>query len=121
MKILLGLLSALKELHAQGISHGDVYAHNIFLSADGTPVLSDFGSGFFAPSLEPSAELVELRAVGILAQELYVRMQPHEPRLKAAISALITNSREGTSTFEREESLLKATAQAMASESVSRS
>ena len=39
----LGLLSALESSHAQGVLHRDVKPGNVLLTADGRPVLTDFG------------------------------------------------------------------------------
>jgi serine/threonine protein kinase len=44
LDILLPILDALDAVHAQHILHLDVSAHNILLTADGTPVLIDFGA-----------------------------------------------------------------------------
>ncbi len=39
----LGILSALESSHAQGVLHRDVKPGNVLLTADGRPVLTDFG------------------------------------------------------------------------------
>jgi serine/threonine protein kinase len=36
--------SALEYMHARGICHGDVYAHNVLAAEDGTAVLCDYGA-----------------------------------------------------------------------------
>eukprot|EP00967_Tisochrysis_lutea_P152704 scaffold299782_cov33-Tisochrysis_lutea.AAC.2 len=69
-----GIASALAQLHRDGYSHGDMYAHNIMINnADGEPRLGDFGAAFCYKStsiaLEPF-EQIEVRAFGCLVEEL---------------------------------------------------
>lgn len=52
LQILHPLLDALAVIHAQGFVHRDVKPANIFVRADGTPVLLDFGSAREAMSGE---------------------------------------------------------------------
>lgn len=44
LNILAGIAAAAAHLHAHGISHGDLYAHNILTSEDGHALLGDFGA-----------------------------------------------------------------------------
>ncbi len=44
IRIALGIASAAEYLHAQGITHGDLYGHNILHGADGQALLGDFGA-----------------------------------------------------------------------------
>ncbi|KAJ3012125.1 UNVERIFIED_CONTAM: hypothetical protein HDU68_001357 [Siphonaria sp. JEL0065] len=45
--ILRGIASSALHLHARGISHGDLYAHNILVdNKTGFPVIGDFGAAF---------------------------------------------------------------------------
>jgi serine/threonine protein kinase len=76
--IVQGMLQVLTQLHAKGICHGDFYGHNILLQ-DGDESfrvkLSDFGAAFFYDKAAPYAELVqriEIRAFGVLVEELYI-------------------------------------------------
>jgi len=74
--LLVGLSQVLEKLHANGICHGDFYAHNILirLSADGIDVkLSDFGAAFFYDAASQYGSLVqrcEVRAFGVLIEEV---------------------------------------------------
>ncbi len=75
-----GIASAAEHLHARGIMHGDLYAHNILHGADGAALLGDFGAAsFFAPDDRPVAEAlqrIEVRAFACLLEELLVRSDP---------------------------------------------
>lgn len=77
LRIALGIASAAQQLHAQGISHGDLYAHNILHSGDGQALLGDFGAAsFFAPDDLPLAlglQRLEVRAFSCLLEELLER------------------------------------------------
>lgn len=65
-----GVAAAAEHLHARGIAHGDLYAHNTLVNAS-TALLSDFGAACIYGN-EPSLPLerIEVRAFGILLQEL---------------------------------------------------
>lgn len=77
IRLLLGIASAASHLHAQGIVHGDLYAHNILHAADGEALLGDFGAAsFFAPDDQPLAEAlqrIEVRAFACLLEEVLER------------------------------------------------
>ena len=66
-------------LHAQGLMHGDLYAHNLLWNGDAQQpqcVLSDFGAAsFYAPASAAAAALqrLEVRAYGCLLEELIER------------------------------------------------
>lgn len=71
--ILTGITQAAKHLHANGLMHGDLYAHNILWNADKV-VLSDLGGASFLPLDNPvlTQKLLKLeaRALAVLAEEL---------------------------------------------------
>lgn len=77
LRLALGIAAAAAHLHAQGIAHGDLYAHNILHLADGTALLGDFGAaspvdrGDAVQAL--ALERIEVRAFGCLLEELLVR------------------------------------------------
>ena len=53
--------SALAYLHANGVAHGDVYAHNMLAAPNGSTVLCDYGAAFFyPPEQRPLWEPVEV-------------------------------------------------------------
>lgn len=74
LKMALGVASAVLQLHERGITHGDLYAHNVLWCATGDCMLSDFGAAAFFPSdAGPALERIEVRAFGCLLEELVSR------------------------------------------------
>lgn len=74
--IVQNIASALQHLHANGIMHGDIYAHNILTDAEGHSVLGDFGaSSLYYPSNKHEAwrERVDVAGFGHLVAELVER------------------------------------------------
>ena len=73
----LGIACAARHLHAQGLMHGDLYAHNILHAGQGRALLGDFGAAsFFAPDKGEQAQALqqlEVRAFGCLLEELLTR------------------------------------------------
>lgn len=71
--ILKGITQAAEHLHAHGLMHGDLYAHNI-LCGDEKVVLSDLGGASFLPLHNPELKQkilkLEARALAVLAEEL---------------------------------------------------
>ncbi|MHC8318754.1 protein kinase [Pseudomonas sp. LB3P31] len=74
LRIAGGIASVAEHLHQQGITHGDLYGHNILYNAHGDCLLGDFGAASFhttADSFESGAlQRLEVRAFGILLGEL---------------------------------------------------
>ena len=70
----LGLTSAMRHLHDQGLMHGDFYGHNILCAPEGDARLGDFGAAsFFSKQDQTLAEglqRIEVRALGCLLEEL---------------------------------------------------
>jgi hypothetical protein len=67
------IASAAAHLHAQGILHGDLYAHNILATPTGEALLGDFGAASFFDAASPQAaglQRLEARAFGCLLEEL---------------------------------------------------
>ena len=87
-----GIASAACQLHAHGILHGDLYAHNILHHPDGGCLLGDFGAAsLFAPDTAIAAVLqgIEVRAFGVLLEELLERCDTPLPALRALASACL--------------------------------
>ena len=76
VRIASGIAGAVAHLHARGILHGDLYAHNI-LRHGGEALLGDFGAAsFFDATDGPAAaalQRIEARAFGCLLEELVAR------------------------------------------------
>jgi hypothetical protein len=77
LRITQGIAAAAAHLHARGILHGDLYAHNILVDHTGACLLGDFGAASFYPSspssIAPSLECLEVRAFGCLLEDLLDR------------------------------------------------
>lgn len=88
-----GIASAAAQLHARGILHGDLYAHNILWDGRGDCLLGDFGAASFLPlddrAQAQALQRIEVCAFGQLLQELLARCRP-EGGADAASLALLT-------------------------------
>ncbi|WP_431480482.1 leucine-rich repeat-containing protein kinase family protein [Pseudomonas thivervalensis] len=80
LRIAHGIASVAAHLHRQGITHGDLYGHNILCNDQGDCLLGDFGAASFhatADNLQTRAlQRIEVRAFGILLGELLARIEP---------------------------------------------
>lgn len=68
-----GVASGAAHLHANGVMHGDLYAHNILWNAKGECLLGDFGAASFLPrqqEFRQGLQHIEVRAFGCLLEEL---------------------------------------------------
>jgi hypothetical protein len=86
-----GIASAGAHLHARGILHGDLYAHNILATSAGNCLLGDFGAAcFFDSSSMMSTQLqrLEARAFACLLEELLEHCEPTASAIFHALSAL---------------------------------
>jgi Protein tyrosine and serine/threonine kinase/Leucine rich repeat len=79
LQIAIGICAAAAHLHAQGIMHGDLYAHNIMVNEINNSLLGDFGA---ASSYDLTDEItgsglerLEVRAFGCLLEDLLDRCQ----------------------------------------------
>ncbi|MFJ4142530.1 protein kinase [Pseudomonas sp. NPDC089734] len=77
LRLARSIASVTAHLHACGITHGDLYAHNILLQHNGNSLLGDFGAASFHPSPAQgmALERIETRAFGILLGELMARCE----------------------------------------------
>ncbi|MFZ4876989.1 leucine-rich repeat-containing protein kinase family protein [Janthinobacterium sp. Mn2066] len=104
-----GIASAVRQLHAHGILHGDLYGHNI-LHADGDAcLLGDFGAAsLFDPHSLQAARLqgIEARAFGILLGELIDHGNDYPPALPALRDACLQEDVLQRPRFEQIETML---------------
>ncbi len=74
-----GMAATARHLHAQGIMHGDLYAHNMLHARVGDAMLGDFGAASLYPADHAASstrfQRVEARAFGCLLEELLERIE----------------------------------------------
>jgi hypothetical protein len=86
LRLATGTAKAAAHLHARGLLHGDLYAHNtIWDRSTGESVLSDFGAAATLPAGEDGLALqrIEVLAWGVLLGELLDRSHDIDPDLRA--------------------------------------
>lgn len=76
-------------LHARGLQHGDLYAHNVLWDGrDGAAVLSDLGAAAFLPAGEATRWTpLDVRAFGLLLGEVLDRVDGEVPADLRALEA----------------------------------
>lgn len=74
MLVGLQMADALKQLHRNKVSHGDIYAHNIMVNFNYSVLFGDFGAathmGDWSDVHREAMESIEVRALGCLLQDL---------------------------------------------------
>jgi Protein tyrosine and serine/threonine kinase/Leucine rich repeat len=87
--VALGIARATEHLHACGILHGDLYAHNILHNSEGHGLLGDFGAASFLPvndtGMAQALQRIEVRAFGILLAELLAHCFESNNHAKQAV------------------------------------
>ena len=116
LTLALGIASAVTHLHRAGITHGDLYGHNILYCNDGRVLLGDFGAAsLFAPDTAQAAALqrLEVRAFGLLLEELLERCHAQQHPMLEALAGLTaaclqedTSARPHFAAIERKLSML---------------
>ncbi len=95
LNLAIGIASVAEHLHAQGVMHGDLYAHNILWDRQGNCLLGDFGAASFIPQqdthLAAALQRIEVRAFACLLEELLDRCDTsHETQhIVAALRILL--------------------------------
>ena len=90
-----GVGEAAAHLHASGVVHGDLYAHNVLWDGGSQARLSDFGAACFMPPGSTTdgrraLERIEVRAWGILLGELADRCPDTPEGLRTLQSACVS-------------------------------
>ncbi|MBD9461874.1 leucine-rich repeat-containing protein kinase family protein [Pseudomonas sp. Pdm06] len=88
LRIAHGIASVAAHLHHQGITHGDLYGHNILCNDQGDCLLGDFGAASFHATVDTvqtrALQRIEVRAFGILLGELLARIEPASSAVELA-------------------------------------
>ncbi|MDQ6976692.1 MAG: protein kinase, partial [Ghiorsea sp.] len=78
LSITRAIASAAAHLHQRGITHGDLYGHNILINDDSECILGDFGAAslyqHMDTQLSDAIEKIEVCAFGCLLEELLLRL-----------------------------------------------
>jgi len=89
LRIARDIASAMQHLHAQGILHGDLYAHNILWHPEDGGRLGDFGAAWMTGALDSAQarafQGLEMRAFGCLLEELLERCNDAPPQAVATL------------------------------------
>lgn len=91
LNIACGIAAVAEHLHAQGIMHGDLYAHNILWDDNGDCLLGDFGAASFLPQDAQQAaamQRIEVRAFACLLEELLDRCETTDAATVQALRVL---------------------------------
>lgn len=92
LRIAHGVASAARHLHAAGIQHGDLYAHNMLHDGQGKILLGDFGAASPLPEddtdLAEALQRIEVRAFACLLEELMERTIDIPPEASAIYTTL---------------------------------
>jgi hypothetical protein len=86
-KIAEDIAAAALQLHARGIMHGDLYAHNILIDNMPNSLMGDYGAASFYNKEDENAtriEQIESRAFGCLLDDLLTHLLPGEKHLPNA-------------------------------------
>jgi len=94
--VLKSVANAAAYLHSKGILHGDLYAHNTLMDAEGNTIFGDFGAATIYEStdniLVEQLEKIEVRSFGNMVDDLLgcVKMEDKESSVFLALQLLCT-------------------------------
>lgn len=90
LRIATGVAAATAHLHAHGLTHGDLYGHNVLWNEHGDCLLGDFGAASFYADAQTGVRLerLEVRAYGILLGELLERCDGMDRQTMAQFTEL---------------------------------
>ncbi|MDQ6960923.1 MAG: leucine-rich repeat-containing protein kinase family protein [Mariprofundaceae bacterium] len=95
------IASAAVHLHQAGITHGDLYGHNILINDAAHCLLGDFGAATFyhgmGAELSHAIERVEVRAFACLLEELLERVEDADDQAYAEIMAKLWSLQQASS------------------------
>lgn len=93
VKIATTVAAAAAHLHAAGILHGDLYAHNTLIDDTGNALTGDFGAATFYnttdPIAAPALQRIEVRAFGCLLDDLLHLCRHNEPDTRLVQLAIL--------------------------------
>jgi hypothetical protein len=100
-----GVVDAARHLHARGISHGDLYAHNLLWNGLGEAWLGDFGAASLLPDeldrpQRQAFERLEVLAFGHLLEEWLSRCPDAAPALHQLQAACVQAEPKDRPLFE---------------------
>lgn len=103
VRIAHGIASVAGHLHARGIMHGDLYAHNILHDGAGGALLGDFGAASLYDVNDRTRggrfERLEVRAFGYLLGELLERCESRSDALDALAAACLNEDIDARPSF----------------------
>jgi serine/threonine protein kinase len=74
LKIALSMADALRHLHENNVSHGDIYAHNTMVDKEANMLFGDFGAAsnlnVLTEKQQKAMQAIEIRAFGCLLDDL---------------------------------------------------
>ena len=89
-----GVAGLAAQLHARGLMHGDLYAHNTLLGPEAHALIGDFGAASFVDpndrKMAGALERLEVRAYGCLLEELLERVVNADTSAADCMGALST-------------------------------
>jgi len=94
LAIAIAIANVAEHLHARGLMHGDLYAHNILWNQHRDCLLADFGAATFLPQhdavVSAALQRIEVRAFACLLHELLQRTEPQPGAANDVLAALQT-------------------------------